>query len=652
MNIIHSTKILSVIVVTMMAISVFVTCPVMAKEPGVVNGVVIDDIQSTDELVGSIIPQVTEIGKIVLSVDGLGVFPEKSGNIQVEKPAGATVRGAYLAAADVWGNNGGPLPDGAIQINGNNVTWDLHDPNNANSAWSDVTAIIRPIVDAAPAGILNLTINETIELDGSILAVIFDDPGQTTDNTIILLFGSQDIAGDTFAIGLAEPINTSDPNLILDMSLGISFGAQGCASGQYSQVDVNGIRMTTSAGGEDDGVCSNGALLTVGGLNDSNANPIDPNATDNGDPRQDDELYNLIPFVSDGDTSINVYTQNPSNDDNMFFASLFLASTTAVVGEGILLTPVSASNPIGSQHIVNATVQDDLGNPIVDRDVNFEIISGPHAGLTNTDTTDANGLATFNYTGTSTGTDIIEATMVNSQGDTVASNQVDKEWTSVTTTPRKIKEDAIEKLELAKDCNSRVNREIDIVILLIEKSLEEKLWVDDTHLDPYKGELVFSKEYAAVDRMQRNLLKRSVPNDVKDVFREVIDDLLSADEMLAKKAIEEAKAYEGTSLLVDKEIKLAEKNLEEAYDEMDDPMDKDNAVLRFKRAWEHAIRAIELHDYITNEGIGPDGCYDYDPEDVEAAEPVEPLPELNAVVSLTIGLFGLVGYTGLKKRQN
>ena len=372
----------------------------------------------------SIDPEITETGLISLSIDGLGTM-SSAGTIQVEKPAGATVRSAYMAAADVGGRCGGPLPDGAVKINGNNVNWDSHDPVNANSAWSDVTAIVKPIVDVAPAGIVGLTITETRYLDGSILAVIFDDLGQTTDNTIVLLFGAQDIGGDTFAIGLAEPIDTSDPNLVLDMSLGISYGYQG--TGQYSIVDVNSNRLTTSAGGQDDGYDDNGGLLTVGGIGDSNNNPANPYAKPTG-PRSDDELYNLIPFVSDGDTSISAYTRNPSHNDNIFFASLFLASTTAVVGEGILLTPTSATNPVGSEHTVTATVQDDLGNPIVDREVTVTIVSGPHDGLTDTDTTDVNGEATFAYTGTLPGTDVIEASFVNSQEVTITSNQVTKEW--------------------------------------------------------------------------------------------------------------------------------------------------------------------------------------------------------------------------------
>ncbi len=44
----------------------------------------------------SLQPMVTETGKINISVDGLGT--SGSGIIQVEKPEGATVRGAYLIA--------------------------------------------------------------------------------------------------------------------------------------------------------------------------------------------------------------------------------------------------------------------------------------------------------------------------------------------------------------------------------------------------------------------------------------------------------------------------------------------------------------------------------------------------------------------------
>lgn len=406
------------------ALMLLYTVVVRADDPGTD----IEKVGPSPVTLESIDPVVTETGLISLSVDGNGTN-DVSGTIQVNKPDGATVRSAYFAAASTGFYNYS-IPNGGVQIDGTGVNWDMTEASSISSYnhWADVTDIVKAKIDAAAAGLVDFTITEssTYYVDGEILAVIFDDPNQTITNTVVLLFGAQDINGDTFAIGLADPIDKSDPNLVLDLSLGISYGYQ--PSGQRSEIDVNGTRMTSSAGGQDDGEASNGALLTVGGIGDTNDNPADPYATDSGGPRTDDELYNLLPFVNDGDTNINVFTINPSDDDNIFFAALFLGSTSAVVGEGILLSPDSAVNELNTQHTVTAKVQDDNGEPVEGKEVTFMIVSGPHAGLTDTDTTDANGEATFTYTGTTAGTDTIEASFVDSQSQTQTSNQVTKTW--------------------------------------------------------------------------------------------------------------------------------------------------------------------------------------------------------------------------------
>ncbi len=388
-----------------------------------------DNLPLTQPQLGSIIPVVTETGFITWSVDGTA-----GGTVQVEKPAGATVRSAYLAAASTGFTNR-QLNDGHVKIDGQDVNWDISTPSSINSwnHWADVTALVKTKIDAAPAGRVDFAIAEVDAggIDGEILVVIFNDPNQTTSNTIVLLFGAQNVNGDTFAIALAEPLNTSDPNLVLDMSLGISYSYQTTSvRNQISRVDVNGTRMTSSSGGQDDGFAANGGLITVGGLDDSNANPADPN----GVPTNydyDDELYNLIPFVNDGDNTINVNTLNPSDDDNIFFAGLYLASATAVVGEGILLSPLNATNPVGTAHTLTAKVQNDNGDPVVGRTVNFEVLNGPHAGTNGSDVTDANGEATFTYNGINSGIDEIRASMINSQQQTVYSNTVIKKWTTV-----------------------------------------------------------------------------------------------------------------------------------------------------------------------------------------------------------------------------
>src|SRR5690606_32594117 len=214
-------------------------------------------------------------------------------------------------------------------------------------------------------------------------------------------FGGQALAGDTFAITLAEPYDSASQSIT--MSLAIGFGFQAFGGVQFSLIEVNGNRITSSAGGQDDcdvapnwASCPNGTLYTVGGLGDDPANPADPNAGPS-DPRTDDELYTLDPFINDGDTQISVFSQNPSNDDIVHQAVFIIRGAAAIVGEGILLTPTSATNPVNTNHTLTARIQDTLGDPVSGRDVDFEVIAGPNTGLTGSDVTDGNGEATFTY---------------------------------------------------------------------------------------------------------------------------------------------------------------------------------------------------------------------------------------------------------------
>ncbi|MCA1568529.1 MAG: Ig-like domain-containing protein [Acidobacteria bacterium] len=388
---------------------------------------------------GSIKPVVTETGKISASISGLGIN-KRDGVINVEKPAGATVRRAYVGAATT-GFHRYLLASGDVKLDHVPVSWDIVTPSGIQgfNFWGEVTDIVKAKLDSAPAGTIGFALHEanTGNIEGEVLVVIFDDPSQPRDNTVALLFGAQQTTGDTFALRFAQPINPSDPNFSLTMSLGISFGHQNPAGHQYSLIDVNGQRMTTSAGGEDDGVTENGALLTVGGLGDSPANPANPLATPTH-PRSDDELYNLKPFVKAGDTELKVVTRNPSDDDNIFFAAFFLQDAAAVVGEGVVLTPVSTSNEVGAQHTLTATAQDAQGKLLQGREVTFEILSGSHAGLTGSAVTDAEGLAKFTYAGSQKGTDTIVARFFDSRGQAQTSNTVTAEWKAMAVTPTQL----------------------------------------------------------------------------------------------------------------------------------------------------------------------------------------------------------------------
>ena len=284
----------------------------------------------------------TEVGLITLSADGLGMMAS-AGLLQVEKPSvGATVRVAYLAAAST-GFTCYSIPDGDILLNGVPVGWDFATPNGiaSNNYLADVTAIVAPVLNAAGPGLTSLPLEElhSSSVDGTALYVIFDDPATTTTRTAVLAFGAQATTGDNFSIGFGQPV-FPDAGTVVEFGLAISYGyARGTC--QTSYVDVNGVRLTSSAGGNDEGEDFNGALITVGGVGDSRANPALPMFNDPCSYTDftvyDDELYDIAGFIGAGSTSMTVHTYNPSADDNLFAAHLLL-DFAAVVGEGGVLT--------------------------------------------------------------------------------------------------------------------------------------------------------------------------------------------------------------------------------------------------------------------------------------------------------------------------
>jgi hypothetical protein len=372
-------------------------------------------------------PVVTENGYINLSLDALGTENPGGGTIQVNKPKNATVRGAYLVgASDCMEKSVGS----DVSINGSHVVWQRIIPNSILfwNYWADVTSLVKAKIDSSAAGLVDIVVveKEPNKMDGEILAVIFDDPNQKARNTVVLFFGAQNIAGDNFYIKYAEPVNLSAPNLRLDFSLGISFSIQYDGNPQYSIIDVNGKRLSSAAGGEDDGFSGAGGLITVGGIGDSDNNPVNPLDTPSN-CRSDDELYSLIPFVSQGETRTHIFTENPSNNDNICFAALF-TSITSIVGDGILLTPVADTNMVGTMDTLTAKAQNNSGAPMTGQKVIFEIVKGPDVGLKDSSVTDGSGNALFIYNGLTVGQDEIVATMSDGTAGLVYSNHAYHVW--------------------------------------------------------------------------------------------------------------------------------------------------------------------------------------------------------------------------------
>ncbi|WP_261404570.1 hypothetical protein [Chenggangzhangella methanolivorans] len=285
-------------------------------------------------------------GKYQLSVDAAGKAATVKNKINVNKPSSnARVEKAYLMSATY---NYARLANGSVQIEGRNVTWFATQLNDApgypgffQSGLADVTSIVKAKIDAAPAGKITLALKEKLfesqssGIDGETLVVVFSTPSDPKPRTIALLFGGQRVGGDTYEIILDRPINPASSGARAEMGLGISYSYQLSGVQQYSTIEVNGQRVTSAAGGQDDGSpgnVSNGGLITAGGLGDKPKNPGSP-FSGPSKPRSDDERYSLLPFISRTDTRIRVDTVNPSGDDNIFFAWFDLSTDAAIDGD-------------------------------------------------------------------------------------------------------------------------------------------------------------------------------------------------------------------------------------------------------------------------------------------------------------------------------
>lgn len=277
-----------------------------------------------------------------ISIDAVGALTG-GGSIQADIPETAIIEAAYLYSATVMDFPYSTRAD--VNFDGNDlelssgarVDEDQKDANGAEETRWDVTSIVQSRYDANPGGVIDFTVAETGFLEGEILAVLYSIPSQPVQ-TAFIFDGELDTAGDSFNIN----INGFDGSYGV-FSLGISHGFQSTGVlEQFTQVEVNSARLTTSAGGQDDGDDFDGGLITVGGVGDLPDNPLDPFAFPEGDPRDDDELYDISQFLNNGDNLIT--TTNPSGDDNVFFAAL-VVSGEASVGPGTDPGPAPVPEP-------------------------------------------------------------------------------------------------------------------------------------------------------------------------------------------------------------------------------------------------------------------------------------------------------------------
>ena len=266
----------------------------------------------------------TSFNDAALSIDGLGQTGT-GGQIQTSVPSGATVLAAYMYVTTVFSFSGGTFTDVTLRQGGNSVLLPaaggtlLDHANPSFVRRHDVTTFVNNNI---ASGLQNWVVDEANSSlsNGTVLVVAYRH-STTTGATAIIMDGELALNGDSTTLGFAPYMSGA-----VIMSLASEHSAGG---GQFTTVDVTTSsnstprRLSGCAGGFEDGQLANGALITVGGIGDTTANPGTA-------PCADDELYDLSEgnpdnpdaFIAAGDTSLTFLTRNPSNDDNVFFIGI------------------------------------------------------------------------------------------------------------------------------------------------------------------------------------------------------------------------------------------------------------------------------------------------------------------------------------------
>lgn len=295
-------------------------------------------------------------GPVGLSVDGVGSNFAAVGNVQANIPVGATILKAFLYSAGLPSPFYAQAPTTLAAYNGAGITLAGTTINNFDTivgatsdrvdigrwftARADVTALVTSLTAGAAVNSFSWAVTEgslNTMIDGEVLAIAYSLPG-LTNATVAFLDGGQRTGGESTTINFVNPLG--DPTVAgYAAAFGIASSFSCC--NQASHIAVNGTVLSTMAGNNndgDDGAGTDGSLITVGGIGDDPSNNV-------GSYASDDELYDLRPFLSQGNTSVNIRTSNATNDDNIFFAHLYFTGAVKDINDNPITPPASGVVP-------------------------------------------------------------------------------------------------------------------------------------------------------------------------------------------------------------------------------------------------------------------------------------------------------------------
>ncbi len=285
------------------------------------------------------------------------------GQLTVQIPRGATVRQAWLVSGVVHYSTNAPVvnmvagpaatPRGVVlgAINGANLTRKLEGATDDSgprfgSYTTDVTAIIKGLVEtdnnASPGGPIAIPIHERGDdnvdvqlgplVHGHTLVVVWEHAGAPLRNVLVSLGTSTTGASGQFVLPKQVANNCPLNNVRADPAiLSASIGWECSGQEENSVFTINGASVSTSFGGSDDAKtfpfvnrCGihHGGLQTGGSFGaDDRDQPIGLKGdTFRGavvGARLDDELYDAIPLVPDGATTVTYGIQGNGDEQLM-----------------------------------------------------------------------------------------------------------------------------------------------------------------------------------------------------------------------------------------------------------------------------------------------------------------------------------------------
>jgi len=286
--------------------------------------------------------------------------------VRAEIPAGSTVVQAYLYGTyDTYSGSGVlSASQRTIELEGQQVeTTEIEEHQWCPGCYlpstrANVTAQVAEKVGSG-GGITSFEVGRSgvteqeelagrTALQGVALVVIYENPDSPLES-VAILDGAADSAGDVAKLEFVAPLDTSTPGFAAQMAIGDGYSYQNqgsthaCGPAQQdSIIEVDSKRLTSCAGGSDDGEVFPEHLITVGGIGDSLEDPSNPYTTTEG---EEAELYTLTPFLASGETELTIETKNPSDDDDLFLAVIEITAD-ASVGIGSETPPTPAPEPV------------------------------------------------------------------------------------------------------------------------------------------------------------------------------------------------------------------------------------------------------------------------------------------------------------------